>query len=168
MSTLAGNKHPSVHFFPHGPRIFHLSTEKVTAPIRRKWTSKWWLPRRHKKWKHKQKIKDFSIQGKSTIIQLKKNLKCGKIKFIILKNSCSHITSIKTTVRNKLGLFPSPFHISISSRLTLAGAFRGDHVAAFSSAFRSATEKNDSDGYVDAPCPSKVKQRSSTADWLKF
>ena len=26
---MAGNKHISVHFFPHGPRLFHLSTEKV-------------------------------------------------------------------------------------------------------------------------------------------
>ena len=31
MPTLAGNKHPSVHFFPHGPRPFHLSTEKSTV-----------------------------------------------------------------------------------------------------------------------------------------
>ena len=29
MPTLAGNKHPSVHFFPDGPRLFHISTEKV-------------------------------------------------------------------------------------------------------------------------------------------
>ena len=29
MPTLAGNKHPSVHFFLHGPRLFYLSTEKV-------------------------------------------------------------------------------------------------------------------------------------------
>ena len=29
MPTLAGNKHPSVHFFLHGPRLFHLPTEKV-------------------------------------------------------------------------------------------------------------------------------------------
>ena len=28
MPTLAGNKHLSVHFFPHGPRLLHLSTEK--------------------------------------------------------------------------------------------------------------------------------------------
>ena len=28
MPTLAGNKHLSIHFFPHGPRPFHLSTEK--------------------------------------------------------------------------------------------------------------------------------------------
>ena len=26
--TLAGKKHPSVQFFLHGPRLFHLSTEK--------------------------------------------------------------------------------------------------------------------------------------------
>ena len=31
MPTLAGNKHFSVHFFLHGPRLFHLSTEKVRA-----------------------------------------------------------------------------------------------------------------------------------------
>ena len=29
MPTLEGNKHLSVHFFFHGPRLFHLSTEKV-------------------------------------------------------------------------------------------------------------------------------------------
>ena len=31
MPTLAGNKHLSVHFFPHGPRPFYLSTEKSTV-----------------------------------------------------------------------------------------------------------------------------------------
>ena len=29
MPTLAGNKHSSIHFLPHGPRPFRLSTEKV-------------------------------------------------------------------------------------------------------------------------------------------
>ena len=87
MPTLAGNKHLSIHFFLHGPRLFHLSTEKGTGPIRRKWTSKWLFPRRHNKYKHKQKIKDFSIQGKNTRTQRKDNLKYGKIKFIILKDS---------------------------------------------------------------------------------
>ena len=29
MPTLAGNKHVSVHFFLHRPRLFHVSTEKV-------------------------------------------------------------------------------------------------------------------------------------------
>ena len=75
---------------------------------------------------------------------------------------------IKTTVGKKLGLFLSFFHISTSSSLTLAGAFRGGYVAASSTAFRSATEEKDSGGYVDVLCPSKVKQSSSTADWLKF
>ena len=29
MPTLAGNKHFPVHFFLHGPRLFHFSTEKI-------------------------------------------------------------------------------------------------------------------------------------------
>ena len=61
----------------------------------------------------------------------------------------------------------SPFHVFTSSRFTLAGAFRGDYVAACSTALRSTTEENDSGGYVDVPCPSKVKQRKITVDWLK-
>ena len=52
-----------------------------------------------------------------------------------------HTASIKSTAENKTKLFPSPFRISTSSHLTWAGAFRGDHVAACSTAFRSATEK---------------------------
>ena len=75
---------------------------------------------------------------------------------------------LKTTVWNKLGINPTPFRISASSGLTLAGVFRGGYVAACSTTLRSATEENDSSGYVDVPCPSKVEQRSSTADWLKF
>ena len=31
MPTLVGNEHLSVHFFPHGPRLFHLSIEKSTV-----------------------------------------------------------------------------------------------------------------------------------------
>ena len=31
MPTLATNKHPSVHFFCHGPRLFHLLTKKTTV-----------------------------------------------------------------------------------------------------------------------------------------
>ena len=90
------------------------------------------------------------------------------MKFIMLKDSCLHAASIQTTVGNKLGFFPSPFHISTSSRLTLTGAFCGNYVAACSTALGSATEENESGGYVDVPCPSQVKQHSSTADWLKF
>ena len=87
---------------------------------------------------------------------------------MILKYSCLHAALIKSTVGNKLVLFLSPFHIYINSRPTLAGAFRDGYVAACRTAFRCTTEENDSGGYVDVPCPSKVKQSSSTADWLKF
>ena len=79
-----------------------------------------------------------------------------------------HTASTKSTVGNKTRLFPSPFHVYPSSRLTLAGEFRSNHVAACSTALCSATEKNDSGGYVAVPCPSKVKQRSGTAEWLKI
>ena len=74
----------------------------------------------------------------------------------------------KSTVGNKTRLFPSPFQVSTSSSVTSAGAIRSDYAAACSTALRSATEKNDSGGHVDVPCPSKVKPRSSAADWLKF
>ena len=78
-----------------------------------------------------------------------------------------HTASIKSTGGNKQCFFVAHFHISTSSRLTLAGAFRSDYVPACSTAFRSATEENESGGYVAVPCPSKVKRRSSTADWLR-
>ena len=79
-----------------------------------------------------------------------------------------HTAWIKSTVGSKTRLFLSPFHITTSSRLTLAGKFRSDYVAACSTALRNATEENESGGHVAVPRPSKVKQRSSTADWLKF
>ena len=79
-----------------------------------------------------------------------------------------HRVSIRTTVGNKSRLFPSPFHVSTSSRLTLAGAFRNDYIAACSTALLFATEENESGGYVPVPCRSKMKQHSTTADWLKF
>ena len=76
--------------------------------------------------------------------------------------------SIKSTVGNKTKPFPCPFQVSTSSRLTLAGAFRSDHVDACNTALRSATEEKESGGHVTVPCPSKVKQHSSTVDWLKL
>ena len=79
-----------------------------------------------------------------------------------------HSALIKSTVGNKTKLFPSPFHVFTSSRLTLAGAFQSDYINACSTTLRSATEENESGSYVDVPCPSKMKQRSSAADWLKF
>ena len=79
-----------------------------------------------------------------------------------------HTTSNKSTVGNKTKLFLGPFHVSASSRLTLAEAFLNDYVAACSTVFRSATEENESCGYVTVWCPSKVTQHSSTADWLNI
>ena len=168
MPTLAGNKHLSIHFFLHGPRLFHLSTEKGTGPIRRKWTSKCLFPRRHMNKNINTRSKIFPYRGKNSRIQWKDNLKYGKIKFIILKDSWLHATSIKSTVGNKLCSFLSPFHFSTSSRLTSAGAFRGDYLAACSTAFCSATEENESGGHVDLRYLSKLTQHKSTAYWLKF
>ena len=42
------------------------------------------------------------------------------------------------------------------------------NVAACGTAFRSATERNEMGGYITVSCSSKMTQRSSTADWLKF
>ena len=75
---------------------------------------------------------------------------------------------IKSTVGNKTILFLSRLHVSTSSRLILAGALRGDYVAACSTAVRSATGENESGGYATVPYLSKLKQHSSTADWRKF
>ena len=79
-----------------------------------------------------------------------------------------HTAKIESTARNKTRVFPCPLHLPTTSRLILAGVFRSDHLAACSTASRSATGENDSGGYVAVPCLSEVKQRSSTADWLKF
>ena len=81
---------------------------------------------------------------------------------------CLHTASINSTAGNKTRVFLSPFHISTSSRLTLTEAFRNDHVAACSTALRSAAEEIVSGGYVTVPCSFKLTERSSTVDWLKF
>ena len=78
---------------------------------------------------------------------------------------CLHFASNNSTVWNNTRFFPSPFHVSTSPRLTLAGVF---HVAACSIALGTATDDYESGGYVTVPCPSKVTQRSSTTDWLNF
>ena len=78
------------------------------------------------------------------------------------------IASIKSTAGSKASRCLSPFLISTSWFLTLAEAFRNDHVAACSTALRSATERNEMGGYLTVPCSSKMTQHSSTADWLKF
>ena len=81
---------------------------------------------------------------------------------------CLHVASIKSTTENKTQLFPSPFLVSTSWFFIFAKALRNDHVAACSTALRSAIEKNEMGGYVTVPCSSKMTQRISTADWLKF
>ena len=79
-----------------------------------------------------------------------------------------HTAPNKYIAENKTKLFLSPFHVSTSSRLNLAGAFRNNYIAARSTVLRSGTEKNESGGYVTVPCPSKLTQHSSTAVWLIF
>ena len=81
---------------------------------------------------------------------------------------CFPIAPIKSTAGIKTGLFPCPILISISRFLILAKAFRNDHVAACSTALRSATEKNEMGGCLAVLCSSKMTQRNNTADWLKF
>ena len=83
MLTLAANKHLSVHFFPHGPRLFLLSTEKSTVRSVGNGHQSGLFPRRHNKNKHKQKIKVISIQGINTIIQSENNSKYGNMRCII-------------------------------------------------------------------------------------
>ena len=88
----------------------------------------------------------------------------GKVHvYIALHNALN-----KSTVENKTRFLPSPFHVSTSPGLTLAGAFRNDRVTISSTDLRSTTEENESGGYVTVPCPSKVVQHSSTVDWLKL
>ena len=67
MPTLAGNKHPSVHFFLRGPRFFHFSTEKVGVRSVGKGHQSVSFPRRHSKNLHKQKMKEISIGQKYEI-----------------------------------------------------------------------------------------------------
>ena len=82
---------------------------------------------------------------------------------------CFQIASSKSTAGSKTRLFPSLFLISTSRFLILAEAFWNDHVAARSTAFRSAFEKNELGGYVTSKmCSSNITLRSSTANWLKF
>ena len=75
MPTLAGNKHPSDHFFPHGPRFSHLSTGKSTVRSVGNGHQSGYSRADTINKKHKQKIKGISIQGINTIIQVKKQSK---------------------------------------------------------------------------------------------
>ena len=65
MPTLVGNKHPSVHFFLHGPRVFHLSTEKARGRSVGNGHQNGFTRADTINKKNKQKIKEISIQGKN-------------------------------------------------------------------------------------------------------
>ena len=79
-----------------------------------------------------------------------------------------HTTSVKPTAGNRARFFPSLFLISTSSFLFLTEVFRNGYVAACSTAAGSATEENESRGYLTVPYPSKLTQHTSTAEWLNF
>ena len=64
-----------------------------------------------------------------------------------------HIASGEPTDGNRTKQSPSLFYMS---------TIRNDHVAACSTALRSAAEKNEKRGYVIVPCSSKMTQ-----DWLR-
>ena len=74
---------------------------------------------------------------------------------------------MESTASTKTKHFPTSFLISTRWFLILAEAFQNNHVAACSTALRSATE-NEKGGYVTVPFSSKMTQRSGTADWIKF
>ena len=76
------------------------------------------------------------------------------------------IASIKLTLGTKTRIFPLPFLISSSRVLILAKEFRNDYVVACRTAVHSATEKNETGGYVTDQCLFKMTQRRSTAEWL--
>ena len=86
----------------------------------------------------------------------------------ILVYMCLQIASIRSTAGNKTRLFPSPLLFSTCWYLFLAEALRNDHVAACSTAPRSAFEKKEMGGYATVPLLCKMTQHKSTGDWLKF
>ena len=107
------------------------------------------------------------------IYTLMNTLNINKIKHIKVMEKvhvymCLHLASVKFTALNKIKLFPTLLLISTSWFFILAEGFRNDHLAACSTALRSATEKNEMNDYVTVPCSSKMTQHSSIEDWTKF
>ena len=83
--------------------------------------------------------------------------------------TCGHkLHRLNLLLGSKLGFFLVGSTFLPARKPTLSGAFRNDYVAACSTALRIATEENESGGYVTVPCPSKVTQHCSKADWLIF
>ena len=81
MPTLARNKHPSVHFFLHGPRLFHLSTEKVRVRSVGNGHQSGYSRADTLNKNINKRSKIFPYREKNTRKQWKDNLKYGKIKF---------------------------------------------------------------------------------------
>ena len=81
MPTPAGNKHLSVHFFPHGPRLSHLPTGKSTVRSVRNGHQIGYSGADIINKDINKRSKDVSIQGINTIIQSEDNLKYGKLRF---------------------------------------------------------------------------------------
>ena len=63
MPTVAGNKYLSVHFFLHGPRLFHLSTEKVRVQSVRNGHQSGYSRADTINTKMNKRFKKFSIRG---------------------------------------------------------------------------------------------------------
>ena len=85
MPSLAGNKHPSIHFFPHGPRPFHLSTEKSTVRSVGNGHQSGYSRANTINNNIKKKIKVISILGINTIIQSEKQFKVWKYEVYNIK-----------------------------------------------------------------------------------
>ena len=103
MPTLAGNKHISIHFLLHGPRLFHLSTGKIRVRSVGNGHQSGYSRADTINKNINKRTKIFSYRGKNIKIQWKNSLKYGKIKFILIKGSCLHAASNKFTVGNKVG-----------------------------------------------------------------
>ena len=69
---------------------------------------------------------------------------------------------------NKTRFFLSPFLVTTNRFLVLAEASRNHLVTGCSTALRSATEENQTGGYITVPCSSRMTQRSSTLGWIRF
>ena len=81
MPTFAGNKHPSVHLFLHGPRLFHLSTEKVRVRSVRNEHQSGYSRADTININITKRSKIFP-QGENTKIHRTKNIKVQKLKLI--------------------------------------------------------------------------------------
>ena len=83
MPTLAGNKHLSVHFLPHGPGLSHHPTGKSTVRSVRNGHQSGYSRDDIINKDINKRSKDVSIQGISAIIQSEDNLKYRKLRVTV-------------------------------------------------------------------------------------